>query len=56
MRDCGSTVARILRGFSMRVLAFDRFPSEECRELGVEYVELDSLLEEADIVKEVSEI
>jgi D-lactate dehydrogenase len=46
----GAVVARILHGFGCRVLAFDPWPNDECRSLGVEYVALDQLLGESDIV------
>lgn len=46
----GRVVARILRGFGMRVLAYDLSPHPDAVELGVEYVPLDRLLGEADIV------
>jgi len=47
----GSTFARILKqGFGARVIAHDPAPNEACREMGVEYVPLDTLFEQADIV------
>ncbi|MBM3778981.1 MAG: 2-hydroxyacid dehydrogenase [Acidimicrobiia bacterium] len=46
----GAVVARILIGFGCRVLASDVAPSDECRALGVEYVPLDRLWAESDIV------
>jgi D-lactate dehydrogenase len=46
----GTVFARIMRGFGCRVLASDPQPNEECRALGVEYVELDTLLASSDIV------
>ncbi|MEM7627406.1 MAG: 2-hydroxyacid dehydrogenase [Planctomycetota bacterium] len=46
----GAAAARILLGFGCRVLAFDKFPSDELRAAGVEYVELGTLLAEAQIV------
>jgi D-lactate dehydrogenase len=46
----GTVFARIMLGFGCRVLAFDPYPSEECRGLGVQYVELDELLAESHIV------
>jgi D-lactate dehydrogenase len=46
----GASVARIMRGFGCRVLAFDVKPSEECRALGVDYVPLDDLLRQSSIV------
>jgi D-lactate dehydrogenase len=46
----GTVFARIMRGFGCRVLGFDPKPSDECRELGVEYVTLDQLFSDADII------
>jgi D-lactate dehydrogenase len=46
----GTVFARIMTGFGCRVLAYDPYPSDECRELGVQYVELDALLAESHIV------
>jgi glyoxylate reductase len=48
----GAAVARRARGFDMRILYAQRRrrPSEEERELGVEFRELDDLLAEADAV------
>ncbi len=47
----GQCLARILRGFSMTVVATDAFPDEAvARELGVSYVSLEQLLERSHIV------
>jgi D-3-phosphoglycerate dehydrogenase len=47
----GRRVALRLRGFDCRLLAFEPFPDLDfCREHGVELVELDALLREADVV------
>lgn len=47
----GSIFARIMRGFGCRLLGHDAFPSEAlARELGLEYVDLDQLYAEADII------
>jgi len=46
----GSVVCRILNGFGCRLLAFDPQPNEECRGLGVEYVEIERLYRESDII------
>lgn len=43
----GAAFARIMRGFGCRVLAFDPMPDAE---LGLDYVPLDRLLAEADII------
>ena len=46
----GILVGQILRGFGCRILAMDPFPSEAGRAFGFQYVELDQLLAESDIV------
>lgn len=47
----GRNVIRIAKGFEMEVVAHDPYPDEEAAEdLGFEYVGLDHLLEEADII------
>lgn len=47
----GKIVAQILRGFGMRVLAYDPYPSERwAQQHGVEYVDLHQLLRESDVV------
>ena len=46
----GAVAARILAGFGCTVLAFDPFPDEGCRALGVRYVSLDELLGASDII------
>lgn len=46
----GAVFARIMLGFGCRVLAYDPYPNDECRSLGVQYVELTELLAESHIV------
>lgn len=46
----GAVAARILHGFGCTVLAFDPYPAESCRALGVRYVALDELLGASDII------
>ena len=46
----GQAMCRICRGFGMTVLAYDKYPSDEMRREGVEYVPLDRLLSAADLV------
>lgn len=46
----GSIVARILVGFGCRVIAYDVRQSDECRGMGVEYVALDALWAESDVI------
>lgn len=46
----GSCFARIMIGFGCRVVASDPCPNEECRAMGVDYVPLEALLAQSDIV------
>ena len=47
----GQNVARIARGFSMQILGYDKFPSEQAAaELGIEYMAYDDLLKRSDVV------
>jgi D-lactate dehydrogenase len=46
----GTTFARLLGGFGCRLLAHDPAPNDECRELGVEYVELPELFSASHII------
>jgi D-lactate dehydrogenase len=46
----GTVVAQILKGMGCNLLAYDLYPNQECRDLGVRYVELPELLTNADIV------
>jgi D-lactate dehydrogenase len=47
----GRIVGEILRGFGMRVLAFDVYPNEEwAAHNGIEYVEMDTLIREGDLI------
>jgi len=46
----GTAVARILNGFGVNVLGVDILPNETCMQLGVRYVDLETLYREADIV------
>lgn len=46
----GSRVAKIAQAFGCRVLAYSRTPKQELIDLGVEFVALDELLEQADFV------
>ncbi len=46
----GERVAVIMAGFGCRILAFDPYPNPVCVELGVEYVDLEELFAESDIV------
>lgn len=46
----GTTFARLMSGFGCRLLAYDPVPNDECRELGVEYVELPELFAASHII------
>ena len=46
----GSVVARIVTGFGCRVLAYDIAPNAECRAIDVEYVPLDAIWRQSDII------
>ena len=47
----GAVFARIMRGFGCRVLAHDPYPDQDLvAELGLSYVDLDTLLAESDVV------
>jgi phosphoglycerate dehydrogenase-like enzyme len=46
----GTAVARRAAGFNMRLLAYDPFPNEAAQELGVEFVSLETLLQQSDYV------
>ncbi|PUX45743.1 D-lactate dehydrogenase, partial [Cronobacter sakazakii] len=46
----GVAALRILKGFGMRLLAFDPYPSAAALEIGVEYVDLPTLLAESDVI------
>lgn len=46
----GRVFARIMLGFGCRVVAFDPVPSDEARSMGVEFVDLETLLRTSDII------
>jgi D-lactate dehydrogenase len=46
----GETLCQLLSGFHSRIYAYDLQPNPVCQELGVEYVDLDTLLEQSDVV------
>jgi D-lactate dehydrogenase len=46
----GVAVARIMKGFGCRIVAYDPFVNEECVALGVQYLSLDELLATAHII------
>ena len=47
----GCRVAEIAKAFKMRILAFDKYPNfERAEEIGMKYVDLQTLLRESDVV------
>jgi D-lactate dehydrogenase len=46
----GQAFIRIMRGFGCRVISYDPYPSETAIEAGAEYVELDTLWAQSDII------
>lgn len=51
MGRIGSFVAKMAKGFSMKVLAYDAYPKNElAQEIGFEYVDFEKLLSNSDIV------
>jgi D-lactate dehydrogenase len=46
----GQIVARILRGFGCSLRAYDPHPSDEVRDYGVRYVDLDTMFAECDVI------
>ena len=48
--EIGATFAKIMSGFGCRLIAFDPRPNPDCLAIGVEYVSLDELYAQADII------
>lgn len=46
----GLAAMRILKGFGMRLLAYDPYPSQDALDLGAEYVDLPTLYAESDVI------
>lgn len=46
----GVAALRILKGFGMRLLAFDPYPSAAALDIGVEYVDLTTLFSQSDVI------
>jgi D-lactate dehydrogenase len=46
----GQIVARIMRGFGCSIRAYDPIRNEDVRDLGVRYVDLDTLFAECDVI------
>lgn len=46
----GVNVARILTGFGCNLIAYDLYPNDECKQMGVRYVSLEDLFTQSDII------
>jgi len=46
----GKVFIRIMRGFGCQVYAYDKFPSDELKKEGLEYLEMNDLLSTSDII------
>ncbi len=46
----GQVFSQIISGFGCRILAYDKFPNKEMMERGIEYVELQDLYRQSDII------
>jgi phosphoglycerate dehydrogenase-like enzyme len=46
----GQAVAKRAKGFDMRLLGYDPMPSPKARELGIEFVPMEQLLEQSDFI------
>ncbi len=46
----GQAFTRIARGFGTRIIAFDKYPSEDLKKNGVEYMQLEDVLASSDIL------
>jgi D-lactate dehydrogenase len=46
----GTATLRILKGFGMRLLAFDPYPNPDVLDLAAEYVDLPTLLAQSDVI------
>ena len=50
MGQIGQVFAKIMSGFGCRVIAYDKYPNQQCREKGIEFVDLPKLFAESDII------
>ncbi|MCM8568600.1 2-hydroxyacid dehydrogenase [Gramella jeungdoensis] len=46
----GATFCKIMKGFGCKIIAFDKYRSDEVKDLGVEYKTLNDVFKEADII------
>ncbi|MFO7977864.1 MAG: 2-hydroxyacid dehydrogenase [Bacteroidales bacterium] len=46
----GQVFCRIMQGFNSRVIAYDKYPSQEMMDKGVEYLDFEQVLQQSDIL------
>ncbi len=46
----GTALAKILTGFGCNIIAYDPYPSDECVDLGVTYLDFKTLCQQADVI------
>ena len=46
----GQCLAQALHGFGCKLLGFDRYENERCKEIGMEYVSFEELLAQSDVI------
>jgi len=46
----GQIFCKLMHGFGTRILAFDKFPNQAMQDMGVEYVDLQTLYQQCDII------
>lgn len=46
----GTILANILKGFGCRLIGYDPYPGQACRDLGLKYVPLEELFAQSDII------
>jgi D-lactate dehydrogenase len=46
----GQIFCKLMHGFGTRILAYDKFPNKALQEMGVEYVDLQELYQQSDII------
>lgn len=46
----GEVVARIMHGFGCRLIGFDMRPNSKCEQLGMQYLSIDELFRQSDII------
>lgn len=46
----GQVFCQLIKGFGVRILAYDKYPNEELKNMGIEYVELPKLYQQCDII------